>query len=333
LPDPASVAKKIHVPSYSEVLQRIKNRYPHNVSTYERERRSIELVKDVIVGKTEPVVQLRALLRGLHPFYRRLLSISFDLEQLEEDMECIMKARALAQRLWESYRYALLAAESEREARAIGREARGRMMSQLKKCSRGLERIREAVKFLAGLPGIDVSKDIVIVAGPPNAGKSTFISTISRARPEIAPYPFTTKNVIVGHADFEGSEVQVIDTPGLLDRDPSEMNEVELRALTALEELPGAVIFLVDPSPEATMPISSQVSLLNRVRSILGQGRPIVVAINKVDYVEPYRVSQAEDELKRAGISEPLKISAKERAACMEALRLAIKGLSQKSDS
>lgn len=325
MPDPAAIAKKIHVPSYSEVMQRIKNRYPHNVGTYERERRSLDLVKDVIVGKTEPVVQLRSLLRGLHPFYLRLLSISFDMEQVNKDIECVMKARALAQRMWQSYRYRLLAAESEREARAIGREARGRMMSQLKKCSQGLERLREIVKFLAELPGIDVSKHIVIVSGPPNAGKSTFLSSVSRAKPEIAPYPFTTKNIIVGHADIDGVEVQVIDTPGLLDRDVSKMNEVELRAVTALQELPGPVLYLMDPTPEASLDLKSQVNLLFRIEDMLGSNRKVIVVINKIDAVDANRLNLVESLLLELGVSEYMKISALDKEACLKVLREALK--------
>jgi len=187
--DPASIAKRIHVPTYEEVLARIKSRYPHNVPTRERERRSLELVRNVIIDRTEPVMTLGRLLRDLHPFYRELVNISFDLGQLESDIRCVAKARRLAERMWETYRYRLMAAEGEAEARRIGREGRGRMMSQLRKCSRSLQRLKEAAKFIAGLPGIDLEEPIVIVSGPPNAGKSTFVSTVSSAKPEVAPYP------------------------------------------------------------------------------------------------------------------------------------------------
>ena len=107
-------------------------------------------------------------------------------------------------------------------------------MSQLKKCSGSLQRLKEVAKFIAGLPGIDLEEPIAIVSGPPNAGKSTFVSTVSSAKPEVATYPFTTKRGIVGHAEVEGRRVQVVDTPGLLDRPLEEMNEVERRAVAAL---------------------------------------------------------------------------------------------------
>ena len=323
--DPASQAKRLHVPTYEEVLRRIKTRYPHNVGTFERERLSLELTRNVVISKTEPVVELWRLVRGLHPFYARLLETAFDLKQIEEDFRCVMKARRVAEEMWGKYRYVLLGAETEAEARRIGREGRGRMLSQLKKCSRSLERLKEVAKFLSGLPAIDTSLPIVIVAGPPNAGKSTFVATVSSAKPEIAPYPFTTKNVIIGHVQLGDAVVQVVDTPGLLDRDPAEMNEVERRAVAALRELPGPVVFLVDPTPLAALSVQEQLRLLDRVRGWLGE-RPVLVAINKVDAAGEDAIRSVEGAV-RAKELKVVRLVAYKKELAMEVLRSALEGL------
>ncbi len=323
--DPASIAKKIYVPTYDEVLTRIKTRYPHNMSPLERERRSLELARNVVLSKTEAVVKLSRLIRSLHPFYRRLLETKFDMIQVEKDLSCVLKARRVADIMWRGYQYRLLAAEGQGELKAIGREGRGRILSQLRRCSDGLERLKEVVKFLAGLPGVDVDKPIVIVAGPPNAGKSTLVATLSSARPQVAPYPFTTKNVIVGHLELNGQVVQLVDTPGLLDRAPEDMNEIERRAVAAIEELPGPVLFLMDPTPESTMDLRSQLDLLSRVMGWLGSSRRLVVAVNKVDEVEP-EISRAVLEVLRSKVKadDYLELVAYDREKAVNAIKKAL---------
>jgi ribosome-interacting GTPase 1 len=53
----------------------------------------------------------------------------------------------------------------------------------------------------------------VILLGGPNAGKSRILSRLTRATPEVAPYPFTTREPSAGMMDWEDARVQLIDTP------------------------------------------------------------------------------------------------------------------------
>ena len=53
----------------------------------------------------------------------------------------------------------------------------------------------------------------VILLGGPNAGKSQLLATLTRATPEVAPYPFTTHAPIPGMMPWEDVTVQLIDTP------------------------------------------------------------------------------------------------------------------------
>jgi len=285
--DPASIAKKIHVPTYDELLERIKSRYPKSARTaYDLEMARIQATHDIAISKTNFVRDLARLLDSLHPFYWRLIEVDFNPKDIHKAIACISRARKLSSRLFEKYRFHLMAAENRRELARVSSEARGRILSLYKKCRKSLDLLRNLVVFIQHLPAIDPEVETLIIAGAPSTGKSTLVRSLSRAKPEVAPYPFTTRNIHIGHFQLDcGDEtrlIQVIDTPGILDRPPEEMNPVERRAVAALEELPGRILFLVDASPTPYMSLEEQFKLLRRIRSLI-RTKPLYVGVNKID--------------------------------------------------
>jgi ribosome-interacting GTPase 1 len=53
----------------------------------------------------------------------------------------------------------------------------------------------------------------ILLVGAPNAGKSRLLTRLTRATPEVAPYPFTTREPHAGMMEWEDVRVQLIDTP------------------------------------------------------------------------------------------------------------------------
>ncbi len=63
---------------------------------------------------------------------------------------------------------------------------------------------------------LKVIADIGII-GKPNAGKSSLLAALTRAKPKIADYPFTTINPNLGVAYYSGKEITLADIPGLVE--------------------------------------------------------------------------------------------------------------------
>ncbi len=53
------------------------------------------------------------------------------------------------------------------------------------------------------------------LVGPPNSGKSSVLRALTRAEPEVAPYPFTTRMPLPGMMQFEDIQIQLVDLPAV----------------------------------------------------------------------------------------------------------------------
>ena len=130
---------------------------------------------------------------------------------------------------------------------------------------------------------LKVIADVGII-GAPNAGKSSLVSVISRARPKIAGYPFTTLEPVLGVVEHKGEAFVVADIPGLIEgaHQGVGLGDDFLRHIERTKIL----VHVIDGSAEDPV---MELDKVNLELSMYGKSlidRPQVVAVNKVDLDE-----------------------------------------------
>lgn len=177
------------------------------------------------------------------------------------------------------------------ELEAARNRTYGRVASIIRDMGHHLSSMADMRATLKRMPTVVPDLHTVVIAGYPNVGKSSLIRALTNAEPEVASYPFTTKSANVGHLEVRRDDVrfsesvvkiQLIDTPGLLDRPEAERNAIEHQASLALRHLADVVLFIRDPTGHCGYPVDVQERLLAEVDRVTGDV-PVLVIESKID--------------------------------------------------
>ncbi len=142
-----------------------------------------------------------------------------------------------------------------------------------------------------GLPGEEVTLilELKILAdlglvGFPNAGKSTFLSRISAARPRIADYAFTTLNPNLGITLHQGLSFATADIPGIIEG-ASEGKGLGIQFLKHIERT-RVLLHLVDPEGFDGLSAEESVKVIEKELKTFNKKlfeKPRIIAVNKAD--------------------------------------------------
>ena len=214
-------------------------------------------------------------------------SPQFDVSMIDACVGCDDYRHHLSMLQWASNQISKIATQNSKkivrtakielmhEAR---REAYGRISSIVGRIRPSLVWLGESREVLKRLPSIDQLSPCIVVCGAPNVGKSAFISALSSGKMEVNHYPFTTKQIHLGHFTFRRLQYQMVDTPGLLDRPMEKRNDIEMQAISALENLGSLVLFLIDDSENCGMSMQEQNNLLEEILELLAETTVMIIS-------------------------------------------------------
>ena len=187
--------------------------------------------------------------------------------------------------------------------------------------------VRQAPQFAhLGMPGEERNLQVELkliadvgLVGYPNAGKSTLLSVMTRAKPKIADYPFTTLEPVLGVVqDFDQSFV-IADIPGLIGNahEGAGLGHDFLRHI----ERTRLLIHVVDISAhDGRDPIDDFKSINNELKEFNEElsKRPQVVVANKCDDATEEEISLFEEEVRALGYEDFFVVSAATRQGVKE---------------
>ena len=167
------------------------------------------------------------------------------------------------------------------------------------------------------------------IVGQPNAGKSTFLATVSGARPKIGNYPFTTLNPQLGVAAVDDVEFVIADLPGLIEGAHEGVGLGD-RFLGHAERC-FVLLHLVDGSlPPAE--IAKAYAMVRNEISAYGHGlteKVEIIGLNKTDLMNPGEIERKRRVLTEISGDVVMTLSGEQGEGVMEILRTLISEITQ----
>lgn len=190
--------------------------------------------------------------------------------------------------------------------------------SSTRQAPRIAEKGEEGETFEAELE-LKLLADVGLV-GFPNAGKSTFLSVVSNAKPEIADYAFTTLTPNLGVADSDGNSMLIADIPGLIEgaSEGKGLGDAFLRHV----ERTAVLLHMIDAYSDDVAVAYQTIRKELANYSVDLSDRPEVIAITKIDGLDADIVNMQIDAVKAvAGDSPVFTISSSAHIGLIEVMR------------
>ena len=202
----------------------------------------------------------------IHPFDREIIDLTVGVDMLKKSLGAVDWARKEVLMISTKYVPKARARKSAENTMKIMSEAYTKMTNVVRQISKNLDFLISARSIFRNLHNVDTESPVAVFAGAPNVGKSSLIGSVSTGKPEVKSYPFTTKAVSLGHITKKYTVLQVMDTPGLLDRSDLERNDMEKQGIAAFDYLEPIIVFLTDLTGTSGYSVEMQTNLREELK-------------------------------------------------------------------
>ncbi|MFW9874679.1 MAG: NOG1 family protein [Candidatus Thorarchaeota archaeon] len=304
-----------HIPNSNELLDiafkkgmrssaKVSKNAPIILKAKKKESKRIKVAIEDLIKRVLNIIKMVPIIDDLPDFYKELASILVDMDKLKLSLGKLNGILPILSKIEREYLNQLKKIEFPKDGDRLRRSAFGRISSIVNKQDKTLKYLNEIRGDLRRIPSIDYTSPCIVVAGYPNVGKSSIVKHISTNKKiEVKEYPFTTKQLNMGHLEierrFEKIKIQCLDTPGILDRPMSKRNNIELQAILALRLISDLILFVFDPTPACGYNISSQIELYHEIKQNFSkEGKiEIIIIFNKIDLAKDSEIIYLKEKL------------------------------------
>ena len=247
-----------------------------NAKVIAKER--IKTMSGILIKRTKGILESFPSFDSLPELYQALIKALIDYVALKKALGSLNWAVKAHGEMAKKYLINVSKTKDRKRIEALIKEYYGRASSIAKQVKKELVFLAEVRNILRKLPDIKDMPTITLY-GFPNVGKTTVLKHLTGANAKISSYPFTTQKINVGYTTIQNMKYQLLDVPGILNRE--KMNEIEMIADITLELAGEKVIFIIDPTEE--YPLEQQERLYKKVKKMR---KDVLVYISKADIAE-----------------------------------------------
>lgn len=274
---------------------RIKKRISREQKLSFLERDRITILTYELTRKIDSIIDQFPWVDSIHPFYQELCNLVGSVDKIKQ---VLGRLKGISRQLHEIEREQLQKLNDTNHPNvmaSVRKETGGRYVSLVKKAQGDVKYLIRIVKKLKSVPDFNTILPTIVIAGAPNVGKSSLVRCISSGSPEVGEYPFTTKQIVFGHANFGLSLVQIVDTPGLLDRPFDERSLIERQSIASIKHISDVIVYMFDYSKDAELSAKEQNHLLEDISHEFSEN-PTIRVLNKVDLLTDEQIIEAKAE-------------------------------------